>query len=344
MPNITDLSDVDVDLPSLQSTAKPSVVPPVVSTWWKVLYFNTSAQRWAHAVLYSLMVVRRRLVSSTVVLQSNIGSLLQWGEIFSVDGAETVYFARSNPTTTAGAYDGNVSVIKVAGPGAFVSRDSTQIVTAKKTISGDTVIGKNLAVVGEFKPVGGTIDCGKYFGPIAELVPPSNMFAQTSAPYTVQASWPRATGPYIKAYVVEVGELAAYSGSSSLTSYNATLPTEGDCASVVPQWYPVAAVPVNSQSTPTFSATIDGLKPGFLYVFRVAAISTIGLKAYNNNTAAGPYTYTHSVSEPAPRFRIFGSRLGIWQSSTLDPNAAPPAFISTYKDCAPAALVLAYSA
>ena len=339
MPNVSDLTDVAIDLPSLQSTAKPSVVPPVVSTWWKVLYFNTSAQRWAHAVLYSLMVVRRRLVSSTVVLQSNIGSLLQWGEIFSVDGAETVYFARSNPTTTAGAYDGNVSVIKVAGPGAFVSRDSMQIVTAKKTISGDTVIGKNLAVVGEFKPIGGTIDCGRYTGAAAPIVPPSNIFAQTSAPYTVQVSWLRATGPDIKAYVVEVGELAAYAGSSSLTSYNATLPTEGDCESVVPQWYPVAAFPGG-----TTSATIDGLRPGFLYVFRVAAISTRGIKAYNNNTAAGPYTYIHPVSEPAPRFRIFGSRLGLWQSSTLDPNAAPPAFISTYKDCAPAALVLAYSA
>lgn len=267
MPNVSDLTDVALDLPSLQSTAKPAIVPPVVSTWWKVLQYRPATQKWSHAVFYSLMVLRRRLVTATVALQGNINSLLQWGELFSIDGAETVYYARSNPTTISGAYNGDVTVIKVAGPGAFVSRDSEQVVSAKKVFASGAVVGADLTVAGDFTAIGFKLDCGKYVGTPEAVAAPTEVTA-TRALYSATVSWTASVSTVPLKYIVEMAEIGLYTGSApdSAIPENVT-------------WTKIALT-----DSETVSVTANGLKTGAIYIFRVGAVDATGETAYSSAT------------------------------------------------------------
>ena len=275
MPQLIELTDVTLNQTLLNE--RPPVLTPQLppnTAYYKVLYYNDVAQKWNFAVRYALLVFKRRLVTGSAALAANINSLLQWGELFVIDGSETAYYARSNPTTTAGAYDGNNTVIKLAGPGAFVSRDSEQVVGAKKVIAADAVIGKNLTVIGEFKPLGATIDCGKYIGTPASISAPSGVTATSAAPYSATVSWSAVGGDNVKNYIVEMSEVGLYTGATSSSS-SAASPTG---------W---AAVRATNQNDAT-SVEVAGLRPGMLYAFRVAALSKTGDIAYSGSSAVIP--------------------------------------------------------
>jgi hypothetical protein len=278
MPQLIELTDVTLDQTLLNE--RPPVLTPQLppnTAYYKVLYYNDVAQKWNFAVRYALLVFKRRLVTGSSALAANINSLLQWGELFVIDGSETAYYARSNSTTTAGTYNGNNTVIKLAGPGAFVSRDSEQIVGAKKVIAADAVIGKNLTVIGEFKPLGATIDCGKYIGAPASISAPSGVTATSTAPYSATVSWSAVGGNNIKNYIVEMSEVGLYTGatSSSSSASSAAAPTD---------W---AAVRATNQGDAT-SVEVAGLRPGMLYAFRVAALSKTGNIAYSGSSTVIP--------------------------------------------------------
>lgn len=270
MVKLSELTDVTVDQTLLD--ARPPVTnPPVPSgvPYLKVLFYNDIAKRWNFNVRYIVFVLKRRLVSSSVALASNINSLLQWGELISIDGAETIYYARSNPTTSIGVYNGNNTLIKVAGQGAFVSRDSEQVVNAKKTIAAATTVGKNLTVIGELNPVGGTIDCGKYVGVPTVLAAPSNVVVYADNAYTVDIEWTSESGALVKNHVVEMVELGPYTGPATPNSSSSS--SASSTSAVTLSW---AAVHLANKTAT--SATINGLRPGVIYAFRVCTLTTTG--------------------------------------------------------------------
>lgn len=271
MATLNELTDVNIDQ-TLLNARPPVTNPPVPSgvPYLKVLYYNDVTQRWTFNVRYIVFVLKRRLVSASVVLASNINNLLQWGELIAIDGAETIYYTRSNPTTTIGVYNGNNTLIKVAGPGAFVSRDSEQVVNAKKTIAADTVVGKNLTVIGEFKPIGATIDCGKYIGSPAAVSAPDSVTATSSAPYSATVSWSAVAGDTVKNYIVELAEAGLYAGSTSSSS----------SSSADAQQFSWAAIRATKKDDAT-SVSIVGLRPGMLYAFRVGVLTAHGDLAYS---------------------------------------------------------------
>lgn len=274
MPQLFELTDVTLNQTLLNE--RPPVLTPQLppnTAYYKVLYYNDVAQKWNFAVRYALLVFKRRLVTASSALAANINSALQWGELFVIDGSETAYYVRSNPTTAAGSYTGNNTLIKLAGPGAFVSRDSEQVVGAKKVIAADAVIGKDLTVIGEFKPLGATIDCGKYIGTPASISAPSGVTATSPAPYSATVSWSAVSGDNVKNYIVEMSEVGLYTGA---TASSGSEPLSG--------W---AAVRATKKDDAT-SVEVAGLRPGMLYAFRVAVLSTTGDIAYSGPSAVIP--------------------------------------------------------
>jgi hypothetical protein len=178
---------------------------------------------------------------------------VQWGEFFAIDGSETIYYVRSNPSTKAGYYDSDNTIIEAAGPGAFVSRSSQQVISAPKTFAAGAVVGNNLTVAGNFSAAGFTLDCGKYSGAPVLTPPTPTTPAVTATQYSASISWSRPSTPNMR-YIIQVADLGLDNGSAPSTSGAA--------------WTSALYVPPTGSST----YSISGLRPGVYYTFRVQAI------------------------------------------------------------------------
>jgi hypothetical protein len=206
--------------------------------------------------------LRRRLVSLAPALTSAISTAVQWGEFFSIDGSETIYYVRSNPTTRVGYYDGNNTIIEAAGPGAFVSRNSPQVISAPKTFAGGAVVGNNLTVAGNFSAAGFTLDCGKYEGAPVSTPPTPATPDVTASQYSVALAWSSPGTPNVR-YIIQAADLGLDGGSG---------PT-GNSA----DWTSVIYIPPTGSS----SYSISGLRPGVYYTFRIKAIGPNCLTSYS---------------------------------------------------------------
>jgi hypothetical protein len=260
MPQLSELTDVTLNQTTLNQ--RPPVLTPQLppnTSYYKVLYYNDVAQKWNFAVRYALLVFKRRLVTASSALAANINSTLQWGELFVIDGSETAYYVRSNPTTTAGAYNGNNTLIKLAGPGAFVARENDQVVDGKKMFTANLFAGADLTIAGELKPTTYTLDCGAYVGtPINTPAAPGSVTA-TGGSYSASVSWGASASATVKYYVVQCAD----SDTSA--------------------WRTVSKVAVGSTSV-----SVTGLRPGSSYKFRIGAEDSQALVTFSaeSNTVA----------------------------------------------------------
>lgn len=291
MTRVVDLQDVAINNTALNARP-PLLTPPIPTTtpYAKVLYYDDVKRVWSINIRYAILCLRRRLVSLAPKIDATIKTVVQWGEFFSIDGAETIYYVRSNPTTRVGYYDGDNTIIEAAGPGAFVSRSYAQVINGDKTITADTLVGKDLAVLGDLNPVKLVVDCGKYTGTPDVITPPNRVTTVTvSEPYNASVSWTAAVSAMgIKMYIVQVAELCSYNPAISLTAHNSLLPQVSSADGF--NW-----ISVKATSGSTTNAEIKGLKPGFIYGFRVAAITKNGDLVYSTDSTT---TVMQAVCNP----------------------------------------------
>jgi hypothetical protein len=363
MTKLTELSDVGVNQTLLDQ--RPPVLSPQLppgAAYNKVLYYNDVTKVWTFAVRYALLVLKRRLVTASRILAPSINSSVQWGELFSIDSAETGYYVRSNAGTTAGAYDGNNTIIEFAGPGAFVSRNGTQVVEAKKAVANDFGVGGKLTAITSFKAFGGVVDCGEYFEESVEcpagetgiacnvISPPGIPLVTEVNPYNVSLYWGASSAGDIKTYIVDMAVIGPYGGTiSSIITNSEALNAENAATASLDSLLPWAAV-INEDTT---AAQITGLRPGFAYTFRVTVLTKSGkIRRSTDNAYSEFFDVTHSVAgwgASAPIFYILPGtprKLGRWVSTTVlrDPTSgAETGRISRYRLIGYVAVVLAYA-